>query len=271
MRSILISLLAMTGAASLAACGGGPGSAPSDGTGPKESAETRGESVVAEYVKRDAAPFRIDRARFTVKSEGSPDEVYELLISRKQGPDGTTTMSEIVKSPDNANVASLAIETKDGKATLVSYSEARDGFRETNTKRSFFGGLTAGELLGEWNKFRYKLTGERNENGIGIVEIEGKVKPDFASDTVAASLKASFRSDNFVPIEMRLFDTTGREIRTYRFSDIKTESDRQFATRIEAENKVQKTFVTIEILKREFPAKMDDSVFSKERLKRPGK
>ncbi len=271
MRPILMFLFAITGAALTAACGGGPGSAPADRSNVTESAETRGERVVSEYVKRDSAPFRIDRARFTVKTDGSPDEVYELVISRKQAPDASTTMSEIVKSPDNANVASLAIEPKDGKATLVSYSESRDEFRETNTKRSFFGGLTAGELLGEWNKFRYKLTGERTENGVGIVEIEGKVKPDFAADTVAASLKASFRSDNFVPVEMRLFDSTGREIRIYRFANIKSDSDRPYASKIEAENKIQKTLVTIEILKREFPAKMDESVFSRERLKRPGK
>jgi hypothetical protein len=49
-----------------------------------ESPEKRGEQIVAEYLKRDAAPYRKMLVRFTINPEGEPQEVYEVENWRKQ-------------------------------------------------------------------------------------------------------------------------------------------------------------------------------------------
>lgn len=258
---VLLSLLSAAG------CGEKPvgenGSQPS--TGSKDTPDKRGEEIVAEYLKRDAAPFRKIRVRFTIRAEGDPDEIYELDTWRRQTPDGTTTMSRIVKSPDNSDVGSLTLEPEGQKATIVTYAESRGEFRETDTKKMFFGGLTVGELLGEWQKYAFRLIGEKEIGGQKVFEVEGKLKPD--ADSIAARMNVLFRTDNYVPVELHLFDSNGREIRTYKVTDVKDDPTHPYAAKTEVDNPVYKAKITIEIVAHEFPPSIDDSIFSRDRLK----
>ena len=41
----------------------------------------------------------------------------------------------------------------------------------------FFGGLTAQELLGEWDKYDYSLVDEKELGGVKVYEVEGTLKP----------------------------------------------------------------------------------------------
>ncbi len=225
----------------------------------------RGEEIVAEYLKRDAAPYRKVRVKFTVHTEGEADQIYEIETWRKQTPDVTTTLSQIVKSPDNTDVASLAIEPKGQKASVVTYAVSRDEFRETDTRKRFIGGLTAGELLGEWQKYAFRLVGEKDVDGRKVYEVEGKLKPD--ADSIASRMTVLFRADNYVPVELHLFDNNGREIRTYSSTGIKDDPVHPYAAKTEVDNPIYKAKITIEIVSREFPATIDDAVFSRDRLK----
>jgi len=248
------------------ACGSPDTANPAANNAPKTSGpDSRGEAVVAEYLKRDAAPFRKIRVRFTIRTEGEPDEIFELDTWRKQTPDVTTTLSQIVRSPDNTDVASLTVEPKGQKATVVTYASSRDEFRETDTKKMFFGGLTAGELLGEWQKYSFRFVSEKEIGGRKVFEVEGKLKPD--ADSIAARMTALFNADNYVPVELHLFDNNGHEIRTYRSSEIKDDPAHPYAAKTEADNPVYKAKISIEILSREFPATIDDSFFSRDKLK----
>ena len=49
----------------------------------------RGKQIVAEYLKRDAAPYRKNRVRLTIASASEPLKVYELEIWRKQTAAGS--------------------------------------------------------------------------------------------------------------------------------------------------------------------------------------
>ena len=257
-------ILVVFGLFFVSSCGGSSGADPAK-TATKDSPEKRGEEIVAEYLKRDAAPFRKIRVRFTIKTEDEPVEVYELDNWRKQTPDGTTTLSEVVKSPDNSNVASLTLEPKDQKAIVVTYAASRDEFRETGTNKMFFGGLTGGELLGEWDKFVFKFTGEKEVDGQKVFETEGNLKPGVES--VASRMAALFRADNYMPVELHLFDTSGREIRAYKFSDLKDDPDHPYPARTDVDNPIYKAKIVIEILSRELPAAIDDAMFTREKLK----
>jgi hypothetical protein len=230
-----------------------------------ESAEAKGERIVAEYLKRDAAPFRKMRVRFTIDAEGDPQKVYEVDSWRKQTPEGTTTLSQIVRPAEDADLGSLTLEPKGQKPTVITYIASRDEFRETDTSKMFFGGLTGAELLGEWDKYTFRAVGEKDLAGQKVVEVEGKLKQ--GETTIFARLNALFRTDNFMPVELRSFDNNDREIRTWRIVDIKGEPMRPFAARTEVDNPVFKAKIVIEILSREFPNTIDDAVFTRERLK----
>jgi hypothetical protein len=260
MRSLLIPLLAIFAFG----CGG---STNTDSTSPSNATKTsdRGNEIVTEHLKRDASPYRKDRVRFTVRSEGDPVEVYELDVWRRQTAKQTDTMSIIVKPVEDAGSGSLAIEAPDKPTVNVTYSAARGEFRETDTGKMFFGGLTAQELLGEWNKYAYKFVGEREVDGKKALEIEGKLKD--GQKSVIASNKALFDAQSYVLLEMRLFDSGGKEMRVFRQKEIKTESGHSYVSKTEVENHIYNSNITIEILSREYPAKIDDSVFSREKLK----
>jgi len=263
----IITFLAVLGLLISQACGGRQGveteiAKPSTTA---ESPEKRGLEIVNEYLKRDAAPFRKIRVRFTVREEGKPEEITELDTWRKQTAEGTTTLSQIVKPIEDSDLGTLTLEPKGRKTTVVTYAKSRDEFRESDTSKMFFGGITAGELLGEWDKFAYRLIGEKDVGGRRVFEVEGKLKPD--ADSIISRMNVLFRSDNYVPVELHLFDNNDREIRTYKITEFKDDPEHPYAAKTEIENPVYKAKIVVEILSRELPATIDDAMFSREKLK----
>jgi hypothetical protein len=258
-----------TGAASILslACGSNSGSSNAGSTGGGDNV-ARGRQIVDEYLKRDAAPFRKSRIRFTVTEEGEPAKVYEIESARKQTPEETVTLTQIVAPPDEA-ANSLAIESKGKKTAIVTYAASLNDFRETDSKKMFFGGLTAGELLGDWDKFNYQLVSEKNIDGIKLYEVEGRLKPEM--DSVVSRMTVLFRADDYVPAESHLFGSDGKEIRVYKTAVIKEDPAHPYASRVEVDNPVYKARIVIEILSQEYPATIDDAAFSRDKLKETGK
>lgn len=236
-----------------------------ESTAPSGTTSNRGQQIVDEYLKRDAAPFRKSRIRFTVTEDGEAAKVYEIDTSRKQTPEATTTLTLIDLPAEDKGTGSLTIQEKDKKAVVVTYAASRDEFRETDTGKMFFGGLTAGELLGEWEKYNYKFVGEKDLAGTKALEVDGTLKPD--AESVVARINVLFRADNYVPMEMHLFAADGSELRVYKTADVNNDPVHPYAQKMDVENKVYKSRTVIEVLSREFPASIDDSFFTREKLK----
>ena len=55
----------------------------SDRANKAETAESRGTQIVAEYLKRDAAPYRKSRVRFTITSEDEPVKLVAIWSNGK--------------------------------------------------------------------------------------------------------------------------------------------------------------------------------------------
>jgi hypothetical protein len=203
--------------------------------------------------------------RFTVTSEGERPDVYELDVWRRQRDSETATLSLMVKPPEDAGSGALAIETPDKPTVNITYSAARDEFRETDTSKMFFGGLTVQELLGEWSKYTYRSFGKRDLNGRAVFEVQGKLKDGKAS--TIDSLKVLFDAETYQPAAMHLFDNTGKELRTFIIKDVKTEGGHVYPGKTEVTNHVYGSQIIIEILERSYPEAIDDSYFSREKLK----
>ena len=220
----------------------------------------RGNEIIAEFLKRDAAPLRKTRVRFNITSEDGV-KVYEIDVWRKQAGDETSTLTQIIKPEEDSDLASLTLETKDKPANVTSYSTTLKDFRETDTNKMFFGGITAGELLGEWHKFDFRLVKEEG----GQFQLEGRLKKG-ESGTVARS-EVTMSSDNYVPKQLKLYDSSDKLIRTFDITDTKTDDHGAYASKTTVDNPIYKTKTEIEILSREFPATVDPTFFTKDKLK----
>jgi len=260
MKAVLLALILL----SLFGCSDPP---PTDGPATRqrpENAADRGDELIAEFRKRDAAPFRKSRVRLTT-TEGDKQEVFEVEVWRKQSGNETRTLSQIIKPVEDTDLASLAVEVEGKPTKTTSYVASREEFRETDTNKMFFGGLTAGELLGEWDKFDFEFVGEKELEGQRCFEVQGTLKPGRAG--VVYRTNIDLRADDLLPLQMRLFDSTERHIRTYRVVEIKTDPKGPYPARTEVENLVYKNKTVIEILGREFPEKVDDSFFTRDKLR----
>jgi hypothetical protein len=232
---------------------------------PAGTAYQRGRQIVDEYLKRDAAPFRMSRIRFTITEQGEADKIYEIESWRKQTPAETTTLTQIVVPPEDDGTSTLTLEAKGKKTVVVTYAVSRNEFRETDTKKMFFGGLTVGELLGEWDKFDLRFVGEKDLDGVKVLEIDGTVKAD--TDSAVARINVLFRTDNYVPVEMHLFGADGREMRVYKTASITDDPEHPYAARMDVINAVYKNHIVIDVLSREYPETIDDSMFAREKLR----
>ena len=245
---------------------GGSNTGNSDATGGDLTGRAR--QIVNEYLKRDSSPYRKSRIRFTVTEEGEPAKIYEIESTRKQTPEETTTLTQIVAPPDEIG-SSLAIESTGKKTIIVTYAESTGEFRETDSKKIFFGGLTAGELLGDWDKFNYQFISEKQLNGVRVFDVEGKLKPD--GDSVVSRMVVSFRAEDHVPAESHLFGADGKELRVYKTTVIKEDPTHPYASRVEVDNNVYKSHILLEVLSQDYPAAIDDSMFTRDKLKTPAK
>lgn len=225
----------------------------------------RGTQIVAEYLKRDASPYRKNRVRLTIFSASEPLKVYELEIWRKQTAAETLTLTHVVQPTDESDLAGLSVERKGEPTTNVTYVSSTDQFRETGTNKMFFGGLTAQELLGEWDKYDHSLVAEKDLDGVKVYEVAGTLKP--AADSIIARTRTLFRADTYLPAEMHLLDSTGKELRTFQVKKYSNVGGRAAVWLTEIENHLRPTKVTIETLSLEWPDKADDGMFTRERLK----
>ena len=227
--------------------------------------QQRGAEIVAEYLKRDASAYRKNRVRMTIAAPSEPVKVYELEIWRKQTPSETLTLTHIVQPADESDLAALSVERPGQPATNVTYVSSTDQFRETGTNKMFFGGLTAQELLGEWDKYGYQLLSEKDLNGVKVYEVEGNLNvPGYSVITRSVTL---FRADNYLPSEMHLFNSDGNELRSFKVSKYGNVAGRDVMWLTEIDNLSRQTKITIETLGLEFPEKVDETTFTRDRLK----
>ena len=227
--------------------------------------QERGRQVVAEYLKRDRAPYRRTRIRMTITSATEPLKVYELEIWRKQTDAETLTQTHVVQPADESDLAALSIERKGEPTTNVTYVSSMDEFRETGTNKMFFGGLTAQELLGEWDKYDYSLLAEKEIGGVKVYEVEGTLKP--GTESVIAKTRTLFRADTYLPAEMHLFDSEGKEVRTFQVKTYRNVGGRDVIWLTEIENHLRPTRIIIETVSLDSPEKVDDAIFTRDHLK----
>lgn len=235
---------------------------------PEEPPADRGGVLVAQLLQRDAAPYRKVRARFTITEAGEQPKAYELETWRRQREGETATLTQIVRPAEDSDLASLAVESPGKPTVITSYIATRGEFRESGTNRMFFGGLTAGELLGEWQKFSYRLIGERAAGDVNVDEVEGRLRP--GQTGVVAKMTVLFRREDGFPVELRLYDASDKHLRTYRVTEIRSDSRGPYAARTEVDNHLHGSMTVIEVLGREFPDAADDAIFTRERLRQIG-
>jgi hypothetical protein len=264
--AVLLFLMAVA----ITGCGGGNNDQAESNVQSKQSVgKDKAAEIIAEFLKRDAAPFRKVRVRFTITSESDPTKIYELETWRRQTENQTTILTQIVKPAEDSDLASLTVESAGQPTVVTTYSATLKDFRETDTNKMFFGGITAGELLGEWGKFDFRLTKSSTDTVRGesfeINFLEGTLKK--GESGAASRMVVWMRADNYVPVHIQVFDASDKQIREFDTLETKTDGHGAYASKIEVANPIYKTTTVIEVLGREFPERLDDALFTKDRLK----
>jgi hypothetical protein len=109
------------------------------------------------------------------------------------------------------------------------------------------------------------LNGEKELNGMKVFQVEGKLAP--SRDSVATVITAFFRADNHMPVELHLYNSDGKELRTFRIKDYQTAGGKAYISSTEIENHVYKTRLWVDVVSISFPDKIDDSAFTPQRLR----
>ena len=259
--SILSSLLLVLGASIFTGCRNEMNSGETT-TAAKRRQE--GERIVSEYLQRDSSPYRKSFMRFAIKLPNQKDEVYDLEVWRRQTDGETDTLTQVSRNGEGG-LASLTVERAGQETVNISYVPANNQFREAGTHRTFFGGLTTGELIGEWQKYDSDLISEKEVNGSKVFEVESKLKPD--AESAIDRFRTLFRSDNYLPIESHLFNFRDEEIRTYYVREHRMVEGRPVVWVTEVENHANSGKIRIEMTSVTFPERLDDNAFTRERVK----
>lgn len=234
-------------------------------TGTKKESLQRGEQIVSEYLKRDFSPYRKSRARLTITPQQESPKVYVLEILRRQIENETRTLTRVIEPKDERDAASLTIEQKGKPTTNIAYVLSTDQFREAGTNKIFFGGLTAQELLGEWQKYDSRLLAEKERGGAKLFEVESALKPE--ADSIIKRFVTLFSANDYLPSEIRLFDGNNKELRVFHITETREIENRKIVWRTEIENHIYKTNIIIELLEMTFAEKIPDEFFEREYLK----
>lgn len=225
----------------------------------------RGEQIVIEYLKRDFVAFRKSRIKLTVEPEEGRKKVYILDILRKQIEGETRSLTNIVEPREDRDLATLTIE-KTGRETVnINYIASRAKFRESSTRKMFFGGLTSQELLGEWGKYKSRFLAEKERDGSRVFEVESILKTDAKS--VIKRIVTLFGADDYLPRELHLFNSDDREIRTFYIKETRRVGNKKIVSKTLIKNHIYKAQVTIEVLDMSFPDSISADVFKRAHLK----
>ena len=227
--------------------------------------DNRGNEIVAEYLKRDSAPFRKTKVRLSVAESGRPTKQYVLESWRRQKDGETRTLTHALEPEEERDLASLTFEKPEVPAVNVSYVASQKRFRESGTGKIFFGGLTSQELLGEWRKYGSKFLSEKEIDGKKMLEVESKLLGGRKS--VITRILTLFDSASYLPRELRLFNSDGRQLRTFKITETKTLDGREVVAKTIIANHIHKTTVTIKLLDISFPKVIPEEVFEREYLK----
>jgi hypothetical protein len=226
----------------------------------------RGAQLVAEYLKREEAPYRHARLRLVVTSAEEPPKDYELEIWRKQTPDETLTLSHVVKPAAERDRGALSVERKDQPTVNIAYAQSTGKFIESPSSQQIFG-ITAQELLGgEMGKYDHRLLGQKDMAGVPTHEVESTLKP--TAESPIARVVTYLRQDTMLPAEAHLFDARGQQIRTFQVKEYRPVEGRPVVWRMEITNHARNLKVAIDLVSLSFRDKLDDKIFSRENLKR---
>ena len=147
-------------------------------------------------------------------------------------------------------------------ATLV-ILDRENSLEKAAQIKLFFGGLTSQELLGEWDKYKSRLISKKEDKK--IFEIESMLKKD--SKSVIKRIVTHFGWDDYLPRELHLFNSEGKELRAFIINEFQTFNGKKMVSKTTIRNHIYKATIIIEVLEMSFPKSLPDKMFERESLK----
>jgi len=270
-RPTIFFLLVSTSALLSAACGK-PESKPVE-SGPRPSsaeAEREGEQIAQRYRALDNSSQSVSKTRAVVTdADGSTQEVT-MSISRKLAPDGRRLMLVEFTSPDQERDRNaLVITSPQGNIEATRYIQSNNSFVSVNnvvSEDSLFG-MTMQELAdGQTEKYSFRLVGEESFGGRPVYRIEGKLKNGVESKFPRVVLLLS--KENYAALVAEFYDNQDQLIRRVTIDKMEEIDKHWTRMRWMVDNLARQKKISFETIKIAYDASLNDSVFSRDHLKK---
>ncbi len=239
-----------------------------------------GDMVIAEFRRHTFAPNFSALISIESSTAGGSEaadsagqrgdqSIDRMLVQtyRKEHDDQTALLAHVLSPEEQRRQALLALE-RPGQATEVfSYLPGLKRLVSfSSRKRLEYRGatITVQELIGgEQDHYSHETLRRISMNGIEVLEVQSNLKGEFQSDY--PKVLGYYRSDNYMPVEVRLLNTAGEVLRIIRFQEIETHGQFWITRRTELEDRISDKRINIRTEKASFEP-LSNSLFTTEHL-----
>lgn len=212
--------------------------------------------------------FTAEMRMTSVNEEGKRDQI-EFKIQRKFSTAGAATFLTVLAPREESDKAFLAIEKPGQPTEGFSYLPGLKRLAKLNSERQLGfrrAKVTVQEMLGmELNQYDVGPGRRMNENGVELIEVELKEKPDL--NIAYPRLVAFFREADEQPVRFDLYGDNRELQKQVRIQEVKQIQNRQTITNVAIDDLQQKLKIKLETRQVEYDRGLSDSIFTEDHLK----
>lgn len=264
-------LLALTLALLSAACGKQESKPVESSARPSSAeAEREGEQIAERYRALDNSNQSVSKTHAIVRDADGSAREFAMSISRKLAADGRKLMLVEFTSPDQERDRNaLVIISPQGNIEATRYIQSSNSFASVNSvvsEDSLFG-MTMQELAdGQTEKYSFRLVGEESFDGKPVYRIEGKLKDGMESKFPRLVLLIS--KENSAALVAEFYDNQNQLIRRVAIDKMAEQNGHWTRMHWIVENLARQKKISFETIKIDYDAPLNDSVFSRDHLKK---
>lgn len=258
----------------LAGCNHGSSETPGNSAAPTSSpTETvaKGERIIETYRSLDSSKSSVMKLEARVSNSGAgSSRSVRLTMYHKREPDGRQKMLfEFTSPPEERDRDGLVTVTPQGELEAVRYMQSTDKFVASTSatgEDSLFG-MSLQELLGgQSEKYEHRLVEETLAGDAPVYKLEGTLKP--GADSRFPRVVLLLARDSSVALSIELYDSRNELARRITVDKVEQISGHWTRMRWTVDNVAHGKKVEFTTLEAKYDQKIDDSIFSREHLKK---
>lgn len=262
--------LLVAGFLTFSACNNAPDRAAPKAEPTGRAAGPAANDLVSRFRALDDSKSSVTRMRVRIEEEGSPARSIQMVIYRRREADGGQKMvMDFSAFPDERDRSALIAFSPRGEAEATRYIQSNNSFVTTTTvtgEDSLFG-MTLQELAdGQTEKYDYTLLGEETVGSTPAYEVEGKLKQ--GAESKFPRLVMALSKDNATLRVAEFYGSHNELERRLTVTELEEIGGHWTRRRWTIDNLARKKKLDFEALDVKYDSNLNDSIFSKDNLKK---